>query len=197
MRSGVHWRIPVAVSSVSALLAALLIGFAGIGPNRAAAPRFDPRAALSAWRDVPLRLANLGYLGHMWELYAMWAWIGVFFSASFALRFPPTRQRSTQSSRRLRRLPRERSAPSAPGSRRSTGSHDVDDRCDGRERHLRGDHRSLFTAATQSGSSLSADLGDQHRRGFGAVLGRRWLSSPTPARVGTDAHPCRRRSASR
>lgn len=54
------------------------------GPLEVAAPRFSLRLAAQAFRQPSVRLANIGYLGHMWELYAMWTWVPAFIVASLA-----------------------------------------------------------------------------------------------------------------
>jgi MFS family permease len=78
------WHLIYLVAAGLAAVAAGLIGFAGIGPNIKRAARIDLHKVAQAWRDPAIRLVNLGYLGHMWELYAMWAWLGLFLQQTFA-----------------------------------------------------------------------------------------------------------------
>jgi len=79
----VRWQNVVLLGSAQALLGAAIVAFAvREGPFAMPQSRFDPAQILEIVRNRPLRLANLGYLGHMWELYSMWGWIAVIFSVS-------------------------------------------------------------------------------------------------------------------
>jgi MFS family permease len=81
------WRSVLTVASVLAVTAAaIILLIVRDGPYMTQSAPFDPRAARTIVRLPAARLATLGYLGHMWELYAMWTWVGVFAAAGFAAR---------------------------------------------------------------------------------------------------------------
>ena len=78
-----QWRPVLIIAAAAAFVGGLLVLLVPHdGPFAAPAPPFSWRAAPRILANRAVSLANLGYLGHMWELYAMWTWLAAFVAAS-------------------------------------------------------------------------------------------------------------------
>jgi MFS family permease len=84
---GFDWRLVAGTASAGALVAAALV-MAGYRDGPFAFPQrpFSLRLVGTVLCDRPTRLAIGGYLGHMWELYAMWSAVALFLTDYFGAR---------------------------------------------------------------------------------------------------------------
>jgi MFS family permease len=79
------WRTLLLIAALSAGAAAFVFGTAvRPGPYHAAAAALDRHALAAVLRNRAVVLATAGYLGHMWELYAMWSWVLTFWIVASA-----------------------------------------------------------------------------------------------------------------
>jgi MFS family permease len=82
---GLDWRVVIVTTSALTLVGGAVTLLAiREGPYPFPTAVFDPRQVRRILGHRGTRLAIVGYLCHMWELYAMWAWFLTFFTAALS-----------------------------------------------------------------------------------------------------------------
>ncbi|KIQ08067.1 MFS transporter [Rhodococcus sp. MEB064] len=84
------WQTVIITTSVMTMVGAFIILLVrSSGPYPFPRRQFDAAGAIRSLKNRDVVLANIGYMGHMWELYAMWAFIGTFLATATSLSTRP------------------------------------------------------------------------------------------------------------
>jgi MFS family permease len=84
---GLDWRTVIVWTSLLTVAGgSVTVAAVREGPYPFPRAALDPRQAVRLLRDRGVRLATIGYLGHMWELYAMWTWLLIYYTDALEAR---------------------------------------------------------------------------------------------------------------
>lgn len=79
----IDWESVIIASTACCFAATIIFGFFLVeGPDKFAKTQINLSHICAILKDRPVMLANFGYFGHMWELYAMWGWFLVYATAA-------------------------------------------------------------------------------------------------------------------